>query len=562
MESLAPRYTDLAAPDGPGEPAGTTVVVTDREDIAAAARSLGAECWYTDPATLGEDRLAQEVRRHTARATTLVVAWGGAPPGGPVEYGAAVRFARAGLALLQAVRASGRPVHLVTLSRAGDALPALLDGMARTAALECPLAHTEVVHDGTVTAERLRAWTAAGARHPGARLRADGDRISRLDHVPAALDTVRPTDVFGAGDRVVVIGGTGGVGRRLCQYLSRTCGADVFVVGRGTPDPQAREALREAGVRSHLGAPADEFAALDGALRYVHDEFGPVKAVFNLAGVLDDCLLYNLTPDRLETVLRPKVATALNLAAVTGPHRPATVVHFSSLTSVTGNVGQTAYGAANAFLDRLTALRPDWHSVNWGLWDTDGMQMPDDDSGLRAMSPERACDVLMSAIAGGVRQLAVFEGELSLDGGVGAAAEPQAGAPAAAAPGTAVPDLLALTTRWLRDLVVRHSGLRHLRDDDNLLDRGLDSVGSIRISRDIETRLGITGSSRLSRAVLFEYPTVAELGAYLTENFRTELETSVAGESLGEPSDERPGERSAESVQPVRPEHPRAERPA
>ncbi|MEU5959019.1 SDR family NAD(P)-dependent oxidoreductase [Streptomyces sp. NPDC047525] len=538
MESLAPRYTDLAAPDAPGEPAGTTAVVTDREDIAAAARSLGAECWYADPATQGEERLGQELRRLAAHATTLVVAWGDGPSGGPLQYGPAVRFARAGLALLQAVRASGRPIRLVTLSRAGDALPALLDGMARSAALECPLVHTAVEYDGPVTEERLRAWIAAGARRPGARLRADGERIALLEYAPLPLEPAGPQAVFGAGDRVVVIGGSGGIGRHLCRYLSRHCGAEVFVLGRGTPGPQAQEALKEAGVRSYLSAPAHDPEALDGALRYLHDQFGPVKAVFNLAGALDDSLLYNLTPERLENVLRPKVATALNLAALTGPHRPGTVVHFSSLTSVTGNVGQAAYGAANAFLDRLSATRPDWYSVNWGLWETDGMQMPDAGSGLRAMSPERACEALMSALATKTRQPVLYDGEVSLGLGPRADASPEPEqraaapgvAPAVAAPGSAAGDLPARTVQWLRDLVVRHSGLRRLRDDDNLLDQGLDSVGSIRISRDIETRLGIAGSSRLSRAVLFEYPTVATLGAYLVETFPTELESFIARE--------------------------------
>ncbi|GHI04300.1 hypothetical protein AQI88_26045 [Streptomyces cellostaticus] len=527
----------------PAGQAGTTVVVTDRADIASAARSIGAECWYADPATENEDRFGQELRRRvalpqalgSARAggtpsTTLVVAWGDGPSGGTPEYGAAVRFARAALALLQAVRESGRRIHLVTLSRAADVLPSLLDGMARTAALECPLVHTAVECGDRVTDERLRAWIAAGAGHPGAVLRAEGDRIARLDHAPQPLDGVRPREVFGDGDPVVVIGGTGGIGRQLCRYLSRHCGAQVFVLGRGTPGPEAQAALKEAGVRSYLGAPAHEFEALDGALRYIHDRFGPVKAVFNLAGVLDDCLLYNLTPDRLENVLRPKVATALNLAALTGPHRPGTVVHFSSLTSVTGNVGQAAYGAANAFLDRLSAHRPDWYSINWGLWDTDGMQMPDDGSGLRAMPAEQACDALMSALATGTRHLVVYDGQLRL----ATDAEPPAASPGVAAgvpAGAGSPaDLLAGTTQWLRELIVRHSGLRQLRDDDNLLDAGLDSVGSIRVSRDIETRLDITGSSRLSRAVLFEYPTVAALGAHLVENFAAELDTFLARE--------------------------------
>ncbi|MEU8891632.1 SDR family NAD(P)-dependent oxidoreductase [Streptomyces sp. NPDC048442] len=556
MESLAPRYTQLAAPDGSGGQAGaapgTTVVVTDREDIAAAARSLGAECWYADPATDGAQRIGQELRGRVAHGTTLVVAWGDGPFGGVPGYGTALRFARAGLALLQAVRESGCRVHLVTLSRTTDVLSSLLDGMARTAAQEHPLVHTAIEcgegggdnggdgggdggngGDGRdrVTAERLRTWIEAGTRHPGARLRADGDRIARLDHVPQPLEQVTPGEVFGEGDPVVVIGGTGGVGRHLCRYLSSR-GAQVFVLGRGTPDARTQAALKEAGVRSYLGAPAHDFEALDGALRHLHDRVGPLKAVFHLAGVLDDCLLYHLTPDRLENVLRPKVATALNLAALTGPHRPATVVHFSSLTSITGNVGQSAYGAANAFLDRLSGQRPGWYSINWGLWETDGMQMPDDGSGLRAMSPERACDALMSALAGGVRQLALYEGELKLsgDGAELPSAVRDTEPPAVVHGAEPAADLLARTRQWLRDLIVRHSGLRQLREDDNLLDAGLDSVGSIRVSRDIETRLGIAGSSRLSRAVLFEYPTVAELGAHLVENLPAELETFLAGE--------------------------------
>ncbi|KUM94154.1 hypothetical protein AQI95_43630 [Streptomyces yokosukanensis] len=540
MESLAPRYTDIGAPavsDVRGEQAGATVVVTDREDVASAARSIGAECWYGDPATESEERLGQELRRLAAHCTTLVVAWGDGPSGGTPQYGPAIRFARAALALLQAVRESGRRVHLVTLSRTAEVLPSLLDGMARTAALECPLLHTAVEWSDPVTPERLRGWIAAGARHPGAVLRAEGERIARLEHAPRPPAGVPSREVFRDGDPVVVIGGAGGVGRHLCRYLSRHHGAQVFVLGRGTPGPQAQAALKEAGVRSYLGAPAHDREALDGALRYIHDRFGPVKAVFNLAGVLDDCLLYNLTPDRLETVLRPKVATGLNLASLSGPHRPGMVVHFSSLTSVTGNVGQAAYGAANAFLDRLSEHRSDWYSINWGLWDTDGMQMPDDGSGLRAMDPEQACDALMSALATGTRHLVVYDGQVRLATDAAPPSAPPSespsvspGADAPAGAASPAPDLLAGTTRWLRELMIRHSGLRHLRDDENLLDQGLDSIASIRISRDIEGCLDIAGSSRLSRAVLFEYPTVSALCAYLIENFAAELETFLARE--------------------------------
>lgn len=493
MEILAPRH-GASIPVSAGQPAGRTLVITDRRDVASAAESIGVAC-----------RLA-EMDVGDGRYDTLVVAWG---DGAAVDYGEAVRFAEDCLALLHAVRDAGRPVHLVTLSAETNVLSALLDGMAASVALELPLTHTTVEIEGPVTGERLRTWLAAAAAHSGARLSVSGDRVARLEHVPAALAPVPPADVFGGGP-LVVIGGAGGVGRELCRYLSERCDSPVIVLGRRTPDRATLTALREAGARSYLSVPAHEPEALTEALRYVHGEFGPIKAVFNLAGVLDDCLLHNLTPDRLAGVLAPKVAVALNLAELSGPHRPELVVHFSSLTSVTGNVGQAAYGAANAFLDRLAPRHPGWHSVNWGWWDTDGMRPADDESGLRAMPPREACDVLVSAVAAGVRRLVVFDGEVLLD--------PPTDEPAATTSEPAAStDQRAGAREWLRALVVRQTGLKHLGDDENLLDAGVDSVGSVRISRDIETRLELSGSSRLSRAVVFEYPTVAALADHLLE---------------------------------------------
>lgn len=509
MEVLAPYHREIPYPAEPHT--GTTLLLTDRDDIASAAASLGVEHRYVDPFVQNDDRFVAELQRYDV----LVVAWGGGTP----EYKLVLRFARACLALLHAACEIGRPMHLVTLSDEANVLSSLLDGMATSAALEASLRHTAVEFDGPVTGERLHAWIAAGARHPGARLRFSEDRVARLEHEPRALDPVASTEVFGPNDTLVLIGGAGGIGRALCRYLSARCGSRVVILGRGAPDRAALAALNDAGAKRYLKVSAHQPDALDEALRYVHDKSGPIRAVFNLAGVLDDCLLPNLTPERLEGVLRPKVAVALALAALSGPHRPELVVHFSSLTSVTGNVGQVAYGAANAFLDRLAPRMPGWSVVNWGLWDTDGMRMPDDASGLRAMEPDRACDVLLSAIAAGVPRLVVFDGRVRLD--PTPVPEP--------VPAPVGRDLRNRTVKWLRELVARHTGLKHMGDQDNLLDAGVDSVVSVRISREVEARLDLGGSARLSRAVVLEHPTIAALADHLVETVGPALEAHLGG---------------------------------
>jgi pimaricinolide synthase PimS1 len=105
----------------------------------------------------------------------------------------------------------------------------------------------------------------------------------------------------------------------------------------------------------------------------------PLRAVFHLAGVLDDGLATAMTPERLAKAMRPKVAGVWNLHQSTKALELSAFVMFSSVSGVMGGSGQANYAAANTFLDALAAQRRKsglaGQSLAWGFWEQQGLGM-------------------------------------------------------------------------------------------------------------------------------------------------------------------------------------------
>lgn len=110
---------------------------------------------------------------------------------------------------------------------------------------------------------------------------------------------------------------------------------------------------------------------------------GRLDGVIHGAGVIEDKLIRDKTPDSLRRVLATKSEAALTLAECLPSNGLRFVCFFSSVSGRFGNRGQADYAAASEILNKL-AQRLDraWPetrvvSVNWGPWGTTGMVTPE-----------------------------------------------------------------------------------------------------------------------------------------------------------------------------------------
>jgi len=246
-------------------------------------------------------------------------------------------------------------------------------------------------------------------------------------HDPHAMRAKKPV-ALGPDSVVLVTGGARGITAATALALAERFHCRLELVGR-TPLPAAAEAddlvnakdaraVRQALIaRGTLKTPAEIEAACARVLaerevrhnmaalaaagspvtyhqldvrdsealgRLIDDLYarhGRLDGVIHGAGVIEDKLARDKTPDSFARVFETKVNGALAIARKVRPD-VGFVVFFSSIASTFGSRGQSDYAAANDFLDRLAvklnaALDGRVISINWGPWGATGMMSPE-----------------------------------------------------------------------------------------------------------------------------------------------------------------------------------------
>ena len=266
---------------------------------------------------------------------------------------------------------------------------------------------------------------------PGGRLEVGYPQGNRtiFQTVAAPLNTTIAPQITPAGDWVVLVtGGAQGITAKITREFLLP-GMTLIVVGRSPePEPESpvtaeiddigklRQILLQQAIATGKSATPKQIEEKlkqlqrDRAIRYnlqqfrqtgasvsycsadvrspgefgslidnIYTRYDRLDAVIHGAGIIEDKLIVDKTPESLERVFDTKVDSTFTLYHHLRPDTLKAIVLFSSVAGRCGNRGQSDYGAANEVMNRLAwQMDGKWTNtrvvaINWGPWDTTGM---------------------------------------------------------------------------------------------------------------------------------------------------------------------------------------------
>ncbi|MFJ6662277.1 SDR family NAD(P)-dependent oxidoreductase, partial [Streptomyces sp. NPDC091377] len=461
-----------------------------------------------------------------------------------------------------------------------DPAAALVWGTGRVAALEQPGRWGGLIDLPAVPDERaydLVCHVVAGTdREDQVAIRPAGllaRRVHRADSAAGTTTTWRPRGT------ALITGGTGALGGHVAKWLVGQGIEHVVLLGRRGPDaPQAaalRDELTAAGARVTVAAcDVADREQLHQVVRQVQADGAEIRVVVHAAGLGLTGALSEVRPEEFRQTMAAKALGALHLDALFGRTDLDAFLLFSSIAGIWGSGGQSAYAAANAFLDALARHRRDRGltatSVAWGAWAGDGMAEGDAAvqlarRGITTMPVDRALNSLRQILDRDETTATVADVDWSrfartyltvrdnrLFDEIPEAREARAGDQAddeastgdlpligrlRSLDGAAQHHELLDVIRTAAAEVLGHALATDIHEDRAFRDLGCDSLTAV----EIRDRLrGATGL-RLPATLLFDHPTPRVLAAYLrTELFGSDTAASGLPVPAGAPVDDDP----------------------
>ncbi len=388
-------------------------------------------------------------------------------------------------------------------------------------------------------------WTPVPAEvYPLTEARTAFRRMQQARHI-GKIVVQMPKPLAPRADRsYLVTGGLGALGLHTAAYLAQLGAGDIVLTSRRGPDAEAEQAIAAITERFHcrvhvftadVGEESEAAALLD----RIRAELPPLAGIAHLAGVLDDALLPQQTPDRFRTTLRPKAFGAHHLHRLTRDDDLEFFILYSSASAVLGSPSQANYACANALLDGLVAHRRAHGlpatAANFGPWGRGGMASSQaalanlSAQGMMPLEPSAALAALGEVVRHGTAQATVLKANwqrtAKMLGGIRPPFLDQV-LPTDEGAGTGDSELLrqlqeipvSARVGFITEFLQREvQGFLRLAQppaaSSRFLDLGTDSLMAVELRNRLFGQFG--GKFDISPTAVFDYPTIGELAAHL-----------------------------------------------
>ncbi|MBE9224523.1 SDR family oxidoreductase [Phormidium sp. LEGE 05292] len=209
----------------------------------------------------------------------------------------------------------------------------------------------------------------------------------RLDESIAEIPRLREEGVY------LITGGLGGIGLVLAEYLAKKVRAKLILLGRSSFPPREewenclhdrqRQQIQKIRELENLGAEvlvisADvaNLAQMTDAIKKIELRFGQLNGVIHAAGIVGEKSFGAIAQTNkleCEQQFQSKVYGTLVLEKLLQNKKLDFCVLVSSLSSVLGGLGYSAYAAANIFMDAVTKYhnqsdKTPWIAINCDVW--------------------------------------------------------------------------------------------------------------------------------------------------------------------------------------------------
>jgi len=230
----------------------------------------------------------------------------------------------------------------------------------------------------------------------------------------------------------LITGGAGGLGRIMMAHISNRVRAKLVLSGRSSLGIEERNTL------SALLGPGSEFIYIKSdislkdesqdLIKQVKARYGRIDGIIHCAGVVRDALLLRKEKKEIEAVLRPKIHGTIFLDEATKDESLEFFVLFSSISALSGNIGQCDYAYANGFMDQFAELREELRkkerrfgktvSINWPLWkegtmtvDEETLAMAKSKLGVQAMETATGIEAFELGLVMDHTSFTILEGD-------------------------------------------------------------------------------------------------------------------------------------------------------